>query len=77
MDMEKQDRERFQAYRLCYRKPMCSMIEIKELEMIASSPDPTPPSEPSLTPPSKDKEEVIDPNTAKKNTGFNAWNTWE
>ena len=45
--------------------------------MIASSPDPTPPSEPSLTPPSKDKEEVIDPNTAKKNTGFNAWNTWE
>jgi len=54
------------------------MIEIKEKEMIAASPDPTtPPSEPSLNPPSKDKEEVTDPNPAKKHPGFNVWNTWD
>lgn len=78
MDMKNQDRDISQVHRSYYSKPMCSMIEIKEKEMIAASPDPTtPPSEPSLNPPSKDKEEVTDPNPAKKHPGFNVWNTWD
>ena len=48
--------------------------------MIAASPeDPTPPSDLSLKPPSStdEKEDVTDPNPAKKYPGFNVWNTWE
>lgn len=81
MNMENLDREMSQAHRLYYCKPMCSMIEIKEAEMIAASPDPTtPPSEPSLKPPTSStdgSEDVTNPNPAKKYPGFNAWNTWE
>jgi len=80
MDMKDQDREMSQTHRLCYSKPMCSMIEMKEQEMIAASPDPTTPSEPSLKPPASstdEKEDVTDPNTAKKYPGFNAWQTWD
>lgn len=81
MDMENQDREMSQAHRLCYCRPMCSMVEMKEMEMIAASPDdPTPPpSEPSLNPPSSTdgKGDVTNPNTAKKHHWDDAWNTWE
>ena len=57
------------------------MVEMKEMEMIAASPDdPTPPpSEPSLNPPSSTdgKGDVTNPNTAKKHHWDDAWNTWE
>ncbi len=80
MDMKNQDRDISQAHRSYYSKPMCSLIEVVEQEMIAASPeDPTPPSDPSLKPPSStdEKEDVTDPNPAKKYPGFNVWNTWE
>ena len=82
MDMENIDREMSQAHRLYYCKPMCSMVEVVEQEMIAASPGPTPPSEPTLKPPTSSTDgqgdvDVTDPNPAKKYPGFNAWNTWD
>jgi len=79
MDMKNQDREMSQTHRLCYCKPMCSMIELVEQEMIAASPDPPTPPDMSLKGPSStdEKEEVTDPNPAKKYPGFNAWQTWD
>jgi len=80
MDMENQDREILQAHRLYYCKPMCSMVEVVEQEMIAASPDPTPPSALTLNPPTSSTDgqgDVTDPNPAKKYPGFNAWSTWD
>jgi len=73
MKIESQYKEKHSGY----SKPMCSIQEVIEEDMIAASPE-TPPNIPeNLIPPTSETDETTNPNPAKRYPSFNAWTTWD